>query len=757
MNPIRLTLLLACAFTALGVAPARAGTYTVHACGSDGVNRAFWAYANPGLSAFARCPGVDFDGQGTGLVARAEQNAGGGTLGLHASAWHIFEAPGGASLQSMSFRMSSGRASGCWANGIWGWNGGDFHPGQHLWGLGANCNNQGGGFTWFVGPTHLDLHGLQKVRLGVRCDHPGGCATNAHVGTWTSLKDVAVTVRDDSAPGIGLKGGALLHDGWHRGTEWAWAGYSDNVGIRHIYGQLDGRTFGFHDFAAPGWPPHLTCDYARPRPCADIPDGGVAVDTATVPDGARALRVVGVDAAGNASAHERTIRVDNHAPAAPRDPSVAGGDGWRAANRFDVSWANPPDQTAPIARVRWRLCPAAGGDCLTGEREERDVSRLEGLTVPGTGDWTLAAWLEDEAGNADPAHAADPVHLRLDDVAPHTPGFDLLDPADPRRLAVPASDAHSGVAGATIELRARGAQAWRALPTALAADGRAVAHLPDLELPDGPYELRAILRDGAGNETLTGTDRDGRPMTVLLPVRLATRVVARHTAARRCRTVRRRRGRRTVSRRVCRRVTSQPAAFSIREPLRVAFGRTATLSGVLETWQGRPVPGATLEIADRLRTRKAWRAAGTASTDAAGAFSWRVPAGASRTLRAAYAGTEVLLPAALEARVLVPAAGTLRVSRRRARNGGRVVFAGRLRGRPLPRGGRTVDLQAHYRGAWRTFATPRADARGRWRQPYRFGATRGRVVYRFRAVVKRDAGYPYEHGLTPTVEVTVTG
>jgi hypothetical protein len=78
-------------------------------------------------------------------------------------------------------------------------------------------------------------------------------------------------------------------------------------------------------------------------------------------------------------------------------------------------------------------------------------------------------------------------------------------------------------------------------------------------------------------------------------------------------------------------------------------------------------------------------------------------------------------------------------------------------GKPLPAGGRTVDLQAYYRGAWRTFATPRAGARGRWRHPYRFGATRGRVTYRFRAVIKRDASYPYEHGTTPTVRVVVTG
>ena len=70
---------------------------------------------------------------------------------------------------------------------------------------------------------------------------------------------------------------------------------------------------------------------------------------------------------------------------------------------------------------------------------------------------------------------------------------------------------------------------------------------------------------------------------------------------------------------------------------------------------------------------------------------------------------------------------------------------------------RTVDLQAHYRGAWRTFATPRAGRQGRFLQAYRFGATVGRVVYRFRALAKRDAAYPYDAGASPTVRVTVVG
>ena len=722
MRLTRLTTLMATAFLSLAT-NAHAGTYTVHACTSNGVNRAFWAYANPGLSAFAQCPGVDYRGETTGLVARAEQNAGGGRLGLHASAWHIFEAPPGASLQSMSFRVSAGRASGCWAMGVWGWSGDSFHPGDHLWGYGADCGAAGGGFTYFVGPVALDLGGRQKVRLGVRCDAAAGCPTNAGVGTWTSLKDIAVTVRDDTAPAMALRSGALLGGGWHRGTESAWGDFADNVGIRQIYGQLEDVSFSYHDFTWAGWPAHKTCDYARPQPCPPGLDAGVTVDTARVPDGARRLRVVAIDAAGNPAILERTIRVDNHAPAPPRGAEVPGGQDWRRANGFDVAWANPPDQVAPIVRAHWRLCRAAGtAECRTGSRDTASAARLDGIEVPESGDWIVAVWLEDEAGNVDAGTAADPVHLRLDAVAPETPGFDAPDPADPRRLALPVSDRHSGIAEARVELRPRGGGAWRVLRTGLESDGRAVAHVPDTELPDGPYDVRALLRDRAGNEAVAATDRTGRPMTVVLPLRDATRFAA-----------------------------------TVRKPLRVAFGRSARLSGVLQTWRGRPVGGAAFELHERPRTQAEWRRVTTATTDATGRFTVPVAAGPSRTLRVAYAGDGLLLPAALEARVLVPARGTLRASRHRARNGGRVVFSGRLVGAPLPRGGRTIDLQAHYRGAWRTFATPRTDARGRWRQPYRFGATRGRVGYRFRAAIKRDAAYPYEYAVTRTVRVIVTG
>jgi hypothetical protein len=126
-------------------------------------------------------------------------------------------------------------------------------------------------------------------------------------------------------------------------------------------------------------------------------------------------------------------------------------------------------------------------------------------------------------------------------------------------------------------------------------------------------------------------------------------------------------------------------------------------------------------------------------------------------LRFRWPGTDTVRPASADIPVVVPARTSIRVDRRRVRNGDTVTFRGRLRGRPLPDGGKLVDLQVKLRDRWRTFATPRADPGGRWAFAYRFEATRGLVRYRFRARIRREAAYPYELGYSRTVRVTVRG
>ncbi|HEY8866463.1 MAG TPA: hypothetical protein VIM22_05975, partial [Solirubrobacteraceae bacterium] len=275
------------------------------------------------------------------------------------------------------------------------------------------------------------------------------------------------------------------------------------------------------------------------------------------------------------------------------------------------------------------------------------------------------------------------------------------------------------------------------------------------------YEFRASLRDVAGNEAIVDHDRAGHPMVLTLPLRAATRI--RGTGlldrfARVCSTRRVRVKGRLRRRRACRtRRTGFTAAELAARPLRIGFGRETRIDGVVDNYQGRPIGGALVDVAQRVRPASEFARVGTLRSDAAGHFEYRVAAGPSRALRFTYNGDDTLLPTGADASVEVPAASGLTVSRRQSLNGGRVLFGGRLLGGPIPAGGRTIDLQAHYRGTWRTFATPRTRFDGRWRYPYRFGATSGRVVYRFRVKIQRELAYPYELGFSRSVSVTVIG
>jgi hypothetical protein len=140
-----------------------------------------------------------------------------------------------------------------------------------------------------------------------------------------------------------------------------------------------------------------------------------------------------------------------------------------------------------------------------------------------------------------------------------------------------------------------------------------------------------------------------------------------------------------------------------------------------------------------------------------GNFILRLPPGPSRTVLFRHAGNELLRPARSELRLLAPARSTIAVDKRVVSNGSGVKFRGRLRGGPVPDGGKLIDLQAYFRRRWRTFATPRTNSQGEWSYRYRFEATVGRVVYRFRARIRREAAYPYELGRSRTVRVTVVG
>ena len=144
-------------------------------------------------------------------------------------------------------------------------------------------------------------------------------------------------------------------------------------------------------------------------------------------------------------------------------------------------------------------------------------------------------------------------------------------------------------------------------------------------------------------------------------------------------------------------------------------------------------------------------------TDGDGRYSYTATGSTNRTLRFAYAGSPLILPAAERGQAERPGASSLRVSRRRVLNGQAVTLRGRLRTLPCPAGGKLVELQVRLSGRWQTFRTARTDAAGRWAIRYRFKRTRGVQRFRFRVGLPREAGYPFGAGSSRSLTVRVRG
>jgi hypothetical protein len=264
-------------------------------------------------------------------------------------------------------------------------------------------------------------------------------------------------------------------------------------------------------------------------------------------------------------------------------------------------------------------------------------------------------------------------------------------------------------------------------------------------VPEGSHRLRVLVGDAGGGVTASA------PMTVAVdntppgppvpngspasdPARLTACLERKRPCGRR-----RPRDRRRL-------VTAADAAAS-------------RLVGRLTTPAGVPIVGARLEIRARTRIPGARpRSIGTVVTGREGRYSFRVPRGASRNLAVSY---RAFLGAAdtaarASAELLVRAAVRLRIAPTSVREGDSIAIRGTLPGRPRPRRGKLVELQARTGGAWRTFATTRAArATGRFAHRHRFPVAGVRRTHRLRARVPREASYPYVAGNSRAIEVTI--
>lgn len=196
---------------------------------------------------------------------------------------------------------------------------------------------------------------------------------------------------------------------------------------------------------------------------------------------------------------------------------------------------------------------------------------------------------------------------------------------------------------------------------------------------------------------------------------------------------------------------------SAKASLTTGYARAHTLTGRLTAPGGAPISSASVEV----RASPAYAGASavampSARTDADGRFTVRIPAGtSSRTLRLAYrAHLGDALPVATRTlRLSVRAGIALRVAPRTASVGSTIRFRGRLRGGPIPHGGKQLVLEARSPGsAWIEFKVVHTDAHGRYSASYRFKFP-GPAAYRFRVRSEAESDFPFAAGSSNVVGV----
>lgn len=561
--------------------------------------------------------------------------------------------------------------------------------------------------------------------------------------SWSALRALTITVEDPTPPGAWMTGGDLLDGGWRRGSQFvAVAGFDHGAGVRYGETKLDGARVGFTEYPCEKASIGGEWRGTRMQPCLTHVSQVHHITTNGFSDGPHTVVHCTTDfAANSACAPSRTVLIDNNPPAHPRAVTLAGGEGWRRTNDFDLSWENPDQGPAsPIAGASWRLSGSAGFDTGVRFAAGRDRRSLANLTVPAAGSYSLQLWLRDEAGNEAPSSAVT-VPLRFDDVRPRVGFAD----APETQVRADVTDAHSGPASGQLLYRRVDAGDWIELPTKLvrteAAD-RAHLVAPMPELGFGTFVFRADATDAAGNSASTSLRTDGTQMAI-------RRVPPPHVA----------KPPRTKARLFAR----MRGGHGRGDALTVRFGAPALLSGRLTRADGAGVGDCELRVVSRpSRGALAPMAVETVRTGEQGGFELRLPPGPSRRVTVTFPGDGGLEPASRRGMELRVRSGIgLRVVPRSLRTGRVVRLSGKVKskGAPIPRRGKLVAIQylEEASGRWRPVLVTRSDHHGRYRARYRFRYVTGRAAIRLRATALAEERWPYAPGFSAPVTVRVQG
>jgi hypothetical protein len=571
-------------------------------------------------------------------------------------------------------------------------------------------------------------------------------------GSWSAIRALTITVEDDQPPSAAI-GGDITAGGWRRGAQAvSFSGSDVGGGVRFGETTVDGARVNLTEYSCAKASIGGEWRATQMRPCGLAASGSATVDTTRFSDGAHAIHHCVTDFAGNgACTPDRAFYVDNNPPAHPRNLVLAGGEGWRRTNDFDLSWANPDQGVASaIGGAVWQVAGPAGYDTGAKFAAGHDLSTLQNVSVPHAGAYTLSIWLRDEAGNEAQSSALS-LPLRFDDVPPGV-AFDAP-PAGgdvPEQISAQVSDAHSGPASGEIHYRRLGSEQWTELPAKFqpgdaAESAKLTASLPG-DLAPGTYVFRADAADAAGNRASTTRRADGVEMTV--------RKVAASGAVGRAEPAGRGKAR------IFARLGWHGHAGT---ELTVPFGTGAALNGRLVNADGAGLAGRTLRVVSR-PSRGALRQAhvDTVGTGPHGGFGLRLAAGTSRRIAVDFPGDAHLEAASRRPLTLRVRGGIdFKVVPDALHTEEAVRFSGRVRtlGAPLPRRGKLVAIQYYEAaaGRWRPVLVTRTDHSGRFHASYRFRYISGAASIRLRAAALPEEHWPYALGASPPTTIHVTG
>ncbi len=280
-----------------------------------------------------------------------------------------------------------------------------------------------------------------------------------------------------------------------------------------------------------------------------------------------------------------------------------------------------------------------------------------------------------------------------------------------------------------------------------------VQQISTADLPDGVHTVRILVEDAAGNQTTaygpvtktlrrsadgTTTAGDGKGGTggsVTDPGPLngtpavsEARIRARWTGR-------------------------ESATKSIR------FNQRPKLDGQVTTPNGQPIKGAFVRVTIRRDARNSPAFdRDSLKTDSRGRFRWTLPKGvSSRSIKLAYHQrvNDTKPVASTTLRLRVAAGLRLALSRRTVRRGQTVELTGTVLGRPVPGGGKVIELQARNAGGrWITFRTVRSRRSGTFKASYRF-RNAGPARFQMRARARKSGDYPYATGSSPVRRISV--